>query len=116
MPTINTQNIERLPIPRGLVRARIATLKTMPRWVVVRAISKAVGVVVVVVVVLLLVVVLVLVLVVAVLDWAWIVCTPESRVSFDLVVAVFVVSVATNSHFGRTRNVVPTYDRREPIL
>ena len=115
MSTINTQNIARLPIPRGLVRARIATLKTMPRWVVVRAISKAVGVVVVVVVVLLLLVDAVAVAV-AVLDWASIVCTPESRVSFDLVVAVFVVSVATNSHFGRTRNVVPTYDRREPIL
>ena len=111
MPTINTQNIERLPIPRGLVRARIATPKTMPRWVFVRAFSKDVGVVVVVVVLVVLVVD-----VVAVLDWAWIVCTPESRVSFDLVVAVFVVSVATNPHLGRTRNVVPTYDRREPIL
>ena len=62
------------------------------------------------------VVVVVLLVVVAVLDWAWIVCTPESHVSFDLVVAVFVVSVATNPHLGRTRNVVPTYDRREPIL
>ena len=113
MPTINTQNIERLPIPRGLVRARIATPKTMPRWVVVRAFSKDVGVVVVVVV---LVVLVVDVVAVAVLDWASIVCTPESRVSFDLVVAVFVVSVATNPHLGRTRNVVPTYDRREPIL
>ena len=108
MPTINTQNIERLPIPRGLVRARIAAPKTMPRWVVVRAISTDVGVVEVVVVLVL--------VVVAVLDWAWIVCTQESRVSFDLVVAVFVVSVATNPHLGRTRNVVPTHDRREPIL
>jgi len=83
----------------------------MPRWVVVRAISKDVGVVVVFVVLLVVVAVAV-----AVLDWAWIVCTPESRVSFDLVVAVFVVSVATNPHLGRTRNVVPTYGRREPIL
>ena len=110
MPTINTQNIERLPIPRGLVRARIATPKTMPRWVVVRALSTDVGVVEVVVVL------LVVDDAVAVLDWASIVCTPESRVSFDLVVAVFVVSVASNPHLGRTRNVVPTYDRREPIL